>query len=410
MFVLPHGRNVAPTPPASCHHHVAPHRTSRSFSSRSSPIRFPCQEYALLIRDTEVIKSEMLRVEEKVSRSTSLVSSLAEERSRWELGRSTFAVQLSTLVGDTLLAGAFLTYCGYFDHRGRWTLLSEWRAALDIAAIKFKRDVPMIEYLSTASERLAWKSNALPVDDLCTENAIIMSRFNRYPLIIDPSGQVRARSVWWGWAHIAPHHPHAQSLVLWDMEDGGVHEWAGVQRWWGLLGSHSDHRCGDVIPRWWCLVMRIPCARPLCRSGDGVHLPFPVSEAQEGAGRVVLGRLVLESAGVGAAIRYRPSAARRRSQHRPCPVPGPEPRVHKGAALVTRLWRREGAHAQLLLANCYGMLFHIRCFHIVFCTFEFSVVTLCVLTYCELPAWCRPVAVCWCGWRTWRSTSRPRFR
>jgi dynein heavy chain 1 len=28
------------------------------------------------------------------------------------------------------------------------------------------------------------------VDDLCTENAIIMSRFNRYPLIIDPSGQV----------------------------------------------------------------------------------------------------------------------------------------------------------------------------------------------------------------------------
>ena len=30
---------------------------------------------------------------------------------------------------------------------------------------------------------------SLPSDDLCTENAIMLSRFNRYPLIIDPSGQ-----------------------------------------------------------------------------------------------------------------------------------------------------------------------------------------------------------------------------
>ena len=154
------------------------------------------QEYALLIRDIEVIKSEMQRVEEKVSRSTALVSSLAAERSRWETGRNTFAVQLSTLVGDTLLAGAFLTYCGYFDHRGRKTLMQEWRLALDVVAIPFKRDVSMIEYLSTASERLAWKAAMLPVDELCTENAIIMARFNRYPLIIDPSGQVRACHCW----------------------------------------------------------------------------------------------------------------------------------------------------------------------------------------------------------------------
>ncbi len=145
----------------------------------------------MLIRDTEAIKAEMARVEEKVTRSTSLVKSLAAERSRWEMGRSTFATQLSTLVGDSLVAAAFLTYCGYFDHSGRRKLLSEWRGALDAVAVKFKRDVSMIEYLSTASERLAWKASALPVDDLCTENAIIMSRFNRYPLIIDPSGQVR---------------------------------------------------------------------------------------------------------------------------------------------------------------------------------------------------------------------------
>lgn len=29
----------------------------------------------------------------------------------------------------------------------------------------------------------------MPADDLCTENAIMLKRFNRYPLVIDPSGQ-----------------------------------------------------------------------------------------------------------------------------------------------------------------------------------------------------------------------------
>ena len=46
-----------------------------------------------------------------------------------------------------------------------------------------------VQYLSNADERLAWQANALPSDDLCIENAIMIKRFNRYPLVIDPSGQ-----------------------------------------------------------------------------------------------------------------------------------------------------------------------------------------------------------------------------
>ncbi|VDM83074.1 unnamed protein product, partial [Strongylus vulgaris] len=54
---------------------------------------------------------------------------------------------------------------------------------------KFRPDLARIEYLSTVDDRLQWQKNALPVDDLCSENAIMLHRFNRYPLIIDPSGQ-----------------------------------------------------------------------------------------------------------------------------------------------------------------------------------------------------------------------------
>ena len=45
------------------------------------------------------------------------------------------------------------------------------------------------QYLSNADDRLKWQANELPSDDLCVENAIMIKRFNRYPLIIDPSGQ-----------------------------------------------------------------------------------------------------------------------------------------------------------------------------------------------------------------------------
>ena len=47
----------------------------------------------------------------------------------------------------------------------------------------------VIEYLSDPDERLKWQANALPADELCVENAIMLKRYNRYPLIIDPSGQ-----------------------------------------------------------------------------------------------------------------------------------------------------------------------------------------------------------------------------
>lgn len=47
----------------------------------------------------------------------------------------------------------------------------------------------MVEYLCTPDERLTWQANALPADELCVENAIMLKRFNRYPLVIDPSGQ-----------------------------------------------------------------------------------------------------------------------------------------------------------------------------------------------------------------------------
>lgn len=66
--------------------------------------------------------------------------------------------------------------------------------------------------MSTASQRLEWKAAGLPADDLCSENAIILSRFNRYPLVIDPSGQASEFVL----KHLSSVHKKVQLISLLD--------------------------------------------------------------------------------------------------------------------------------------------------------------------------------------------------
>ena len=146
-------------------------------------------EYASAIRETESIRSEMVSVTKKVNRAESLLHSLEQERDRWVATSTSFDIQMSTLLGDCLVAAAFLTYGGIFDHKFRRKLLNEWSDSLGSLNIPFREDLDMIEFLSRPADLLLWKSFGLPSDDLVVQNAILLDRFDRFPLIIDPSGQ-----------------------------------------------------------------------------------------------------------------------------------------------------------------------------------------------------------------------------
>nr|CAG8506850.1 6173_t:CDS:10 [Entrophospora candida] len=150
------------------------------------------EEYTVLMTERGEIKNEMIQVKNKVDRSLKLLDSLSSEKGRWESGSQTFETQMGTIVGDVLLSAGFLAYGGYFDQQYREILLNKWTNHLVSANIQFKPDISLTEYLSSADDRLSWQENSLPADDLCTENAIMLKRFNRYPLIIDPSGQASA--------------------------------------------------------------------------------------------------------------------------------------------------------------------------------------------------------------------------
>ena len=147
------------------------------------------KEYAVLISETQSLKTEMAKVSDKVQRSTKLLQNLLGERERWQKQTATFGEALSTLVGNVMLSAAFLVYFGMFDQEMRTALKRQLCAYLVDAKIGVNTELDFAEYLSRADERVGWHANALPEDALCVENAVIIMRFNRYPLVIDPSGQ-----------------------------------------------------------------------------------------------------------------------------------------------------------------------------------------------------------------------------
>jgi dynein heavy chain 1 len=149
------------------------------------------QEYAVLISEQEAIKSDLNTVTEKVQRSEKLLTDLASERERWSTGAEDFDSQMATIVGDCLVAAAFMSYGGYFDQRYRQLLLSRWTAHLHKARIVYKPGVEdgIPEYLSAPDDRMRWKTSSLPDDELCVQNAVMLQRSLRTPLVIDPAGQ-----------------------------------------------------------------------------------------------------------------------------------------------------------------------------------------------------------------------------
>lgn len=146
-------------------------------------------DYSILIREVEALKTEMQSVKKKVSRAQSLISSLSKENERWSRSSEGFQNIIKSLIGDGLLAAAFLTYYGFFSFRTRLMLMKKWKNTLDVLGIEYREELSMVESLSTASDRLTWKTFGLPNDSLSVENGVVLEHCVRYPLIIDPSGQ-----------------------------------------------------------------------------------------------------------------------------------------------------------------------------------------------------------------------------
>ncbi|WFD25295.1 hypothetical protein MNAN1_000264 [Malassezia nana] len=147
------------------------------------------REYAALISETQSLTNEMELVQARVARSVRLLDGLSAERTRWERGREAFDAQVRTVMGDALLCSAMIAYAGFFDQARREMLWRSWHARLVECNVPVRMPLSMVESLASADERAAWHAMGLPPDLLSTENAVMLQRCTRVPLLIDPSGR-----------------------------------------------------------------------------------------------------------------------------------------------------------------------------------------------------------------------------
>ncbi|ETO07860.1 dynein, partial [Reticulomyxa filosa] len=149
-------------------------------------------EYAKMVQRITELKHEMTQVQQSMARAKQLLQDLSQEKHRWSEATTSFERQRNTLVGDCLISAAFLTYIGYYNITYRQVLIQKWKHILHCNNVPYDDQMELLSYLSTPGERLEWKCASLPDDDLCMENAVLLKRFNRYPLLVDPSGQAIA--------------------------------------------------------------------------------------------------------------------------------------------------------------------------------------------------------------------------
>jgi dynein heavy chain 1 len=147
-------------------------------------------EYSLLIRETENIKSEMMSVEAKVRRSSKLVESLSSERTRWAESIKDFDLRHLDLCGSALIAAALVTHAGALDFSDRSKFLTECCSFLDLAGVSFEKNFRLSSFLNSPSNLLVWESCGLPNDNQFFENITILEHSLKTSLIIDPYGNI----------------------------------------------------------------------------------------------------------------------------------------------------------------------------------------------------------------------------
>ncbi|KAJ8389320.1 hypothetical protein AAFF_G00121850 [Aldrovandia affinis] len=145
--------------------------------------------------DEKLAQKEELRIksedmELKLDRAGKLVSGLAGERVRWEETVKGLEVDMGFLVGDCLLAAAFLSYMGPFLSSYRDEIVSNiWMKQIRELQVPCSPSFSFAAFLSKPTSVRSWNIQGLPSDAFSTENGVIVTRGNRWPLMVDPQGQ-----------------------------------------------------------------------------------------------------------------------------------------------------------------------------------------------------------------------------
>ncbi|BFI30788.1 dynein axonemal heavy chain [Marchantia polymorpha subsp. ruderalis] len=148
-------------------------------------------KYDKSIAAKEALQAELDDLSVKLFRAEKLVSGLAGEKERWEASIINFEEGIKKLPGDCLVAAACLSYSGPFASEYRDDLVTGWVAEVIRLAIPSSPGFSFNSFLADAGDVREWNIQGLPADAFSSENGVLVTRSNRWPLMIDPQEQAK---------------------------------------------------------------------------------------------------------------------------------------------------------------------------------------------------------------------------
>jgi len=118
-----------------------------------------------------------------------LINGLGGEKTRWSASSAILGDQYANLTGDVLISSGIIAYLGAFLSRYRLSSIDAW------IKLMHKNEVPASSKFllrTVIGEEVVirqWVIDKLPNDELSVDNALILSKSRRWPLMIDPQLQ-----------------------------------------------------------------------------------------------------------------------------------------------------------------------------------------------------------------------------
>ncbi|OON20270.1 ATPase family protein, partial [Opisthorchis viverrini] len=168
-------------------------------------------EFDVSVAEKKKLEHRLALTTARLKRAAKLTTALADEQDRWSLSVDQFQAQIANIVGDVFVAAACVAYYGAFTADYRENLVNKWVARCRELGIPVSEDPSLFNVLGNAFELRQWNTQGLPRDQISTDNAILVTRTRRWPLMIDPQEQANR------WIRTMEEENNLQVIKLTDM-------------------------------------------------------------------------------------------------------------------------------------------------------------------------------------------------
>ncbi|XP_065911794.1 dynein axonemal heavy chain 6-like [Dysidea avara] len=145
--------------------------------------------YDQSLAEKEELSQNIQTTADRLKRASKLTTALADEQVRWAESVEMFEKEIGNVIGNVFIAAACVAYYGAFTSSYRHELVESWTARCKELEIPVSDELSLVSVLGDSYEIRQWNINGLPRDSFSTENALLVTRGRRWPLMIDPQDQ-----------------------------------------------------------------------------------------------------------------------------------------------------------------------------------------------------------------------------